>query len=128
MGAIKYSLGMMGPARRSLLRMILHEVLSSLPGRRKFTLLEPPEDPFDLFGQGIYTGALNTKRMLRMRDRVLGLSLWLTWFGLGVYFWWFTEVPLNDYLIGTFVWGLIFVFTVLGIPITRAIFRFRNQP
>ncbi|CAB4568445.1 unannotated protein [freshwater metagenome] len=119
---------MMGPTRPSLLRLILHEVLSSLPGRRKFTQLEPPEDPFDLLNQSIYTGALNTKIMLKLRDRVLGLFLWIAWFGLGVYFWWFTEVPLFDYLIGTLVWGLIFIFTVLGIPITRAIFRFRNQP
>lgn len=118
---------MAGTSKASLARLVLHEVLSSLPGRRRLTQQEPPEDPFDLFSQGIYTGALNSEKMIKIRDRFLGIFLWIAWFGLGVYFWWFTEVPLGDYIIGTLVWGLIFIFTLIGIPVTRAIFRYRNQ-
>lgn len=114
-------------SRSSLFKLILSEVFSSLPGRRRLTQQEPPEDPFDSFTQNVYTGALNTGKLLKPRERLLGLALWLSWLGFGLYFWWFTEVPSNDYLIGTVVWGLIFLFTIFGIPITRAIFQHRKQ-
>lgn len=110
-----------------LARAILAEVITSLPGRRKPSQYEPPEDPLDLIGESIYTGAFNTGKRIRIWERGIGLILWLSWFGFGIYFWWFTNVPIIDYVIGVVVWGLVFMFTILGIPITRAILRNREQ-
>ena len=112
-------------AKPGLLRLILIEIVSSLPGRHKLTAFEPPEDPLDYFSNQIYTGSSNFGSHLRIWERLIGALLWSLWFGLGFYFWWFTEVPARDYIIGTILWAAIFTFTVVGIPITRAILRHR---
>jgi hypothetical protein len=118
---------MVKAARHSLLKAILIEIFSSLPGLRRPTAYEPPEDPLDFSSESIYTGAQNLGKRIRIWERLLGITLWLLWFGFGIFFWWFTEVPILDYIIGVIVWGLIFLFTVVGIPITRAVLRHRER-
>lgn len=114
-------------AGSQLFKAILVEIYSSLPGVRRPTEYEPPEDPLDLTSENIYTGALNVGKRIRVWEQLLGVLLWLLWFGLGVYFWWFKNVPLLDYIIGVIVWGAIFLFTIVGIPVTRVMLRNRER-
>jgi hypothetical protein len=114
-------------ANPRVIRAILTEILSSLPGRHKRALSSEPDNPVDFRAEGVYTGALNHDQQIRVWEKVLGLLFWFGWFGFGVYFWWFTDVPLLDYLIGTAVWTVIFIFTLIGIPVVRVILREREQ-
>lgn len=121
----RYSFEMGQQAMSGFLRLILKEITSSLPGRRKPNSFETPDDPLDYFSNEIYTGSSNSGSYLRIWERFTGVVLWSLWLGLGFYFWWFTEVPIRDYIIGTILWGTIFAFTVVGIPITRAVLKHR---
>ena len=76
---------------------------------------------------GIYTSAVTKGRKLRIWEFTLGAVMWLGWFLIGIYFWWFTEVPTSDYVVGTVVWTIIFLFSLLGIPIVRAIMEIKNK-
>lgn len=115
------------PRWMSLCRLIIKEIVTGLPGRHRGTSLAEPENPLDMQAQQIFTGALNLNKQIKFWERLLGIVFWFAWFGFGIYFWWFTNVPLVDYVIGVVVWTLIFLFTVIGIPVFRVILREREN-
>lgn len=113
--------------QRALIRTVKAEIISSLPRRRKITNSFVPDDPLDMEPEGIYTSAFTNGRKLRIWEFTLGATMWLGWIFIGIYFWWFTEVPTSDYVIGTTVWTIIFLFSLLGIPVVRAIMEIKNK-
>ena len=105
---------------------ILHEIRSELPGHHHRTTQPEPIDPLVRERDTIATGQDYSGHELTLRYWFLGIGAWLTWFGIGIYTWWFTEVSIADYVIASVVWVLIFFFALVGIPIVRTIARNRN--
>lgn len=110
-----------------LSRAIIKEIITGLPGRHRGTSFKEPENPLDFQVQRVFTGAINHDKQVRVWERFLGTISWFAWFGFGIYFWWFTSVPILDYVIGVVVWTFIFLFTLIGIPIFRVILREREK-
>jgi len=105
---------------------ILHELRSELPGQHHRSTQPEPIDPQVPERDTIATGQEQTGHELSLWYWILGLGAWLTWFGIGIYAWWFTNASLADYVIASVIWILIFIFAVVGVPIVRTVARNRN--
>ena len=73
------------------------------------------------------TGSTAHGRSLRLRDWIVGITAWIIWFGIGFYAWWFTSVPVIDFVIATIIWLVAFAFAVIGVPLIRIFGRERNR-
>ncbi len=107
---------------------IMHELKSELPGHHHKTHQPEPIDPLVGERDTIATGQEDSGHEMTLRYWFLGIGAWLTWFGIGIYTWWFTEVSIADYVIASVVWILLFGFTLVGIPIVSRVARNRNSP
>jgi len=100
---------------------IFSEIRSELPGRHHRSTMPEPVEPNLPERDTVFTGQEQNGHLLSLRHWILGLGAWLTWFGIGIYTWWFTDASVADYVIASVIWAAIFAFAVVGVPIVRAI-------
>jgi hypothetical protein len=106
-------------ARKVELSEVAREIGGTLPGHHVRTNLPLPEDPSILCEHNVTTGSATHGRVMNWPDWVIGITGWVTWFGIGLYTWWFTNAPVIDFFIATIIWLLIFAFAVMGVPLIR---------
>jgi hypothetical protein len=113
--------------RRALSFDVYQQIRSALPINHTKSKFYPPgngeEDGFD----DIRTGSQQGENLMSIKSKVLGITMWLLWFSIGIYFWWFTDTRPIEYFIATVLWILTFIFTALGIPFLQAILRDRTK-
>lgn len=99
--------------------LVIREVVTALPGRRRRTSQPEPELGPRETARVISTGSDDLKALHSPGHRLIGLVFWVGWFSWGVYTWWFVDRALTDFVIGVVVWTGAFVFSVVGIPLVR---------
>ena len=111
---------------RGFWSVISQEIQGSLPGRhRKSQFLPPDQDLAEGFDD-IRTGAKQGNQIVSISLKLFGYLTWIIWFGFGTRFWWFSNTQAIEFLVATILWMLSFAFTILGIPITRALLGLRR--
>ena len=111
---------------RGFWSVISQEIQGSLPGRhRKSQFLPPDQDLAEGFDD-IRTGVKQGDKIVSTSLKLFGYLTWIIWFGFGIRFWWFSNTQPIEFLVATILWMLSFAFTILGIPITRALLGLRR--
>jgi len=109
----------MGRHSRKPEHPLLPEVTSSLPGLHRPTNQPPPEDlgpnEFHEITTGEDTGGVGP----HLFHAVLGLVSWMVWIAWTAYLWFFIDAPFTDLWIAFLIWFVVFVVTILGVPIMR---------
>lgn len=108
-----------------LASLVIREVVTALPGRRRRTSQSEPERARPEPTRLIVTGSDDVAALSSIGHRFIGLLFWVGWFSWGVYTWWFVDRAITDFVIGVVVWTGAFIFSVVGIPIVRQ--AARNQ-
>jgi len=100
-------------------RPFLPEVVSSLPALNRRTSQQPPEDlpPEEL--REIRTGEDTDGVIKNTRHTLLGVAAWLGWMLWTVHLWFFVGAPFTDLWIVIAIWFVVFVVTIIGVPIMR---------
>lgn len=115
------------PSRRLDIKSVMLEVKSSLPGRHQPTQLGLPEDPLDPGYDAIGTGDSKSYKISSLSDFFVGGFFWAIWIGFGVHNWWFAKANFTDFIIVSIGWLIIFLFTIIGVPMFRVYSRDRYK-
>lgn len=113
--------------KRAMKQTVLEEIKGAFPKSHEHTLLSPPGNG-DLDGfDDIHTGSNQGANLMTLTMKILGVLTWIIWFGFGIRFWWFSDTRLIEYLVASVLWGLTFLFSILGIPFIDAILKNRRN-
>jgi len=115
----------MGRHKKPVLGLFLTEVLTSLPGMHRPTAHRPPEDLSPEEFHEISTGEDTAGVVRNLGHTLLGLGFWLAWIVWTAYMWFFSDAPYTDLWIAFFIWFVVFVLTIIGVPWMRR--RARNR-
>jgi hypothetical protein len=107
--------------------LVIREVVTALPGRRRLTSQPEPERDRPETSVVISTGSDDVAALSSVGHRLIGLVFWVGWFSWGIYTWWFVDRAITDFVIGVVVWTGAFVFSVVGIPLVRQAARGQQQ-
>jgi hypothetical protein len=102
------------------------EIRSALPGTHEHSHFSEPENP-NMTVHEIATGFRSGEPLLRKRDYFFGILSWVVWVSWGIYLWWFSDTVLFEYIFGVLVWLVVFIFSVVGVPLVRRTSRNRMQ-
>lgn len=105
---------------------VMLEIKSSLPGRHRPTQLGLPEDPLDPGFGTTGTGDSINKKISSRSDFFIGGLFWAIWIGFGIHNWWFADAIFTDFMIVSIGWLIIFLLTIIGVPIFRVFARDRS--
>jgi hypothetical protein len=104
---------------------LLPEVVGSLPALHRPTTHLPPDDLEPEVFREICTGEDTGGVVSNLGHTVLGLVSWVLWLVWMIYLWFFIDSPFTDLWIAFVIWFVVFVITILGIPIMRRTSRNR---
>jgi hypothetical protein len=104
---------------------LLPEVVSSLPVLHRPTAHLPPDDLEPEGFREISTGEDSGGVVSNRRHTILGLVSWVLWLWWLIYLWFLIDSPFTDLWIAFAIWFVVFVATIVGVPIMRRTARNR---
>ena len=109
----------MGRHGKKIEHPVLVEIVTSLPMAHTPTTARPPEDLAPEAFREISTGENTNGVVTSFRHTLLGLLFWAQWIAWTIYMWFFQDAPFTDLFIAFAVWLVVFVVTIIGVPIMR---------